>query len=49
MSGNIMYLPAERIRPLGISMVQAMSIVKRLGVGSGEALRGIDLSLPPGV
>jgi uncharacterized membrane protein len=49
MSGNIMYLPAERIRPLGISMVQAMSIVKRLGVGSGEALRGVDLSLPPGV
>jgi uncharacterized membrane protein len=48
MSGNVMYLPAERVRPLGISMVQAMSIVKRLGVGSGEALHGVDLSLPEG-
>ena len=46
MSGNVMYLPAERVRPLAISMVQAMSIVKRLGVGSGESLRGVDLSLP---
>jgi hypothetical protein len=27
-------------------MVQAMSIVKAIGVGSGAALRGVDLKLP---
>jgi uncharacterized membrane protein len=43
MSGNIMFLPVERTRPLGISMVQAMSIVKRIGVGSAEMLREVDL------
>ena len=45
MSGNVMYLPVERVRPLGITMVQAMSIVKAIGVGS-SALRGVDLRLP---
>jgi len=48
MSGNIMYLPADRLRPLPISMIQAMAIVKRMGVGSGEALRGTDLTMPEG-
>ncbi len=48
MSGNILYVPVERVRPLEISMVQAMSIVKRLGVGSAEALRGVDLTPPTG-
>ncbi len=46
MSGNVMYFPAERVRPLGITMVQAMTIVKHIGVGSGAALRGADLRLP---
>jgi uncharacterized membrane protein len=46
MSGNVMYLPAKRVRPLGITMVQAMSVVKAIGVGSGKALRGVDLTLP---
>ncbi len=46
MSGNIMYFPANRVRPLGITMVQAMSIMKAIGVGSGAALRGVDLTLP---
>jgi uncharacterized membrane protein len=46
MSGNIMYLAADRVRPLGINMVQAMSIVKAIGVGSAPALRGVDLTLP---
>jgi uncharacterized membrane protein len=49
MSGNVMYLPADRVRPLGITMVQAMAIVKRLGVGSAKALSGTDLTLPAGV
>lgn len=46
MSGNVMYFPQERIRLLDITMVQAMSIVKRMGVGSRDVLRGVDLTLP---
>jgi uncharacterized membrane protein len=46
MSGNIMYFPITRVRTLDITMVQAMSIVKAIGVGSGAALRGVDLRLP---
>jgi uncharacterized membrane protein len=46
MSGNVMYLPAKRVRPLGITMVQAMSIVKAIGAGSAAALHGVDLSPP---
>jgi len=49
MSGNVMYLEAHRVRPLGITMVQAMGIVKRIGVGSGQALHGVDLTLPEAV
>jgi uncharacterized membrane protein len=43
MSGNIMYVPSDRAKPLNISMVQAMAIVKRIGVGSADAFRGVDL------
>jgi uncharacterized membrane protein len=49
MAGNVMYFPTERVRPLDISMVQAMALVKHIGVGSGEALRGADLRLPQAV
>jgi uncharacterized membrane protein len=48
LSGNIMYFPSDRVRPLGITMVEAMTIVKRIGVGSGVALQGTDLKLPAG-
>jgi len=48
MSGNVMYLPAERVRELDITMIQAMTLVKHIGVGSAEALRGADLRLPGG-
>jgi len=48
MSGNVMYFPTDRVRPLNITMVQAMAIVKRIGVGSGEALRGVNLRPPEG-
>lgn len=48
MSGSIMYFPADRVRPLEISMVQAMGVVKRLGVGSAEALKGANLTHPEG-
>jgi uncharacterized membrane protein len=43
-AGSVMYLPANRIRPLDISMLQARSIVKHIGIGSGAAFRGIDLT-----
>ena len=43
MSGNFLYVAAHRIRPLPISMPTAMKLVKAVGVGSQEALRGIDL------
>jgi uncharacterized membrane protein len=48
MAGNVMYMPADRVRPLDISMVNAMAIVKRMGVGSRDALRGADLTVPAG-
>ena len=48
MSGNVMYLPANRARPLDITMIQAMEIVKHIGVGSAKALQGTDLTLPAG-
>jgi hypothetical protein len=46
MSGNIMYLPSNRVRLLGITMVEAMSLDESIGAGSGAALRGVDLKLP---
>ena len=46
MSGNIMYLPEERVRRLEIGMTQAMLIVKHMGTGSAAALAGTDLTLP---
>jgi len=46
MSGNIMYLPRNRVRPLPITMVEATSIVKRMGIGSSKLLRSVDLALP---
>jgi uncharacterized membrane protein len=49
MSGNVMYLPIDRVRRLDITMTQAMAIVKRIGVGSARVLREIDLTLPKGV
>jgi uncharacterized membrane protein len=48
MSGNVMYFPAERTRKLDISMVQAMAIVKRMGLGSAAALKSATLALPKG-
>lgn len=43
MSGNFLYVAAHRIQPLSISMAAAMKLVKAVGVGSEEALRGTDL------
>src|SRR6476646_11384688 len=46
MSGNVMYFPSARVRPLEMSMVQAMTLVKRIGIGSAQALRDSDLTQP---
>jgi uncharacterized membrane protein len=48
MSGTVMYLRSDRVRPLDIPMAKAMSIVKHIGVGSRAALRGADLALRTG-
>lgn len=44
LSGTLMYLPADRVRHLDITMAQTVGIVKQIGTGSGEALRGVDLT-----
>ena len=43
MSGNVMYVPAQRVQDLQIGMPAAMKLVKSVGIGSAEALRGADL------
>jgi len=43
MSGNVMYVAAHRLRRLPIAMPVAMKLVKRIGVGSADSLRGVDL------
>jgi uncharacterized membrane protein len=47
-SGHVMYFAADRVRPLGISIIQAMGLVSSFGVGSAAALRGVDLNPPAG-
>ena len=44
LSGNVVYVSNDRVRPLDIGIHTAMSLVKRLGAGSAEALRDADLS-----
>jgi uncharacterized membrane protein len=44
MSGNVMYVEATRVKPLDLSMRDAMQLVKRLGIGSTEKLRGANLA-----
>jgi uncharacterized membrane protein len=46
MSGTVMFLPQERVRHVDLSTIQAMQLVKRLGVGSAQALASVDLRLP---
>lgn len=48
MSGNVMYVAAHRIRPLAIGMPQAMKLVKSIGIGSAEALHGVELGSAQG-
>jgi len=44
MSGNVMYLPATRVRLLEIPIPEAMMLVKRMGVGSASTLHAVDLT-----
>lgn len=43
LSGTVMYLPVERTRHVDLSTMQAMQLVRRLGVGSAQALASVDL------
>lgn len=43
MSGSVMYVPADRIKPLDIGMPAAIRIVKHIGMGSADAFGGVDL------
>ena len=47
MSGNVMYMPAERVRLLDMPMGEAVLLVKRLGVGSARSLGSADLTPVP--
>jgi len=47
MSGNVMYMPSDRVRLLDMPIGEAMLLVKRLGVGSAHALRQADLTPVP--
>ncbi|WP_454915116.1 hypothetical protein [Xanthobacter sediminis] len=46
MSGDLFYLPKDRVVPLNIPMAQAMRVVKRMGLGSGDALRKAGVVFP---
>ena len=43
MSGNVIYVSNDRIQRLDMGMAAAMKLVKRLGIGSADALRTVDL------
>ena len=46
MSGATLLLPGTRVRALDMTMTDAMQLVKRMGLGSAEALQAVDLRLP---
>ena len=48
MSGDLFYVPKDRVVPLNIPMAQAMLVVKRMGLGSGDALRKAGVVFPEG-
>jgi uncharacterized membrane protein len=43
LSGNVVYVAADRVRPLDLSMTDAMKLVRKVGIGSADALRAVDL------
>jgi uncharacterized membrane protein len=48
MSGNLMYLPAARVRSVQMTMPEAMMLIKRMGIGSATVLASTDLEQPRG-
>jgi uncharacterized membrane protein len=44
MSGNVMYVPPDCVRVLDITMTEATTLIKRVGIGSGQTLRGVELA-----
>ena len=40
MSGSIYFLPKDRVRPTDIPMAKALTMIRHMGVGSEELLRG---------
>jgi uncharacterized membrane protein len=42
MAGTIAYYPPEHVRLLGMSIVQAASLIQALGIGSAAQMRGSD-------
>jgi uncharacterized membrane protein len=44
LAGNIKYFRSDRIRPLGITMLQARAIVTNIGIGSAAALKNENLA-----
>jgi uncharacterized membrane protein len=43
LSGNVVYVATERLLTLDLSMTTAMKLVKKVGIGSADALRAVDL------
>lgn len=43
MTGTIMYMPPERVKPLDLTMAAATSLVQQMGLGSRAALAGVDM------
>jgi uncharacterized membrane protein len=46
LSGSVLYLPSASVRPLDISLTEAMMVLRRMGAGSRKALQSVDLTVP---
>ncbi|MFO1407738.1 MAG: hypothetical protein U1F08_09435 [Steroidobacteraceae bacterium] len=46
LSGNVLYVPADRVRRLDINIGEAMQLVKHMGAGSAGSLKDVDLTPP---
>jgi uncharacterized membrane protein len=44
MSGNVMYVPPDSVRVLDITMTQATNLVRSIGIGSRQILRGAEMA-----
>lgn len=44
MSGNVMYVPPDSVQVLDITMTQATTLVRSIGIGSRQILRGVEMA-----